>query len=282
MKYSYFCNRKSGKYTIRTIFLDNNKTHCLMCTGNPPAYAVMMTPDYKWDWYWENLDGELVHDSYQDVIPTEQQKWGTPHGYHNETWYYKETRGQYSIKKYLKPDDFIAAKYPAGDFQKCFNHAFEQDIIVNPLVMLGYHGVVGKGNLGKRLRERQPRCQVNTDFVVAELCKRKNYITTKSDIKKLAYNMFAGTGRPPYFNTTEYVSKIRTAIDDNIQFEKDIAGLLDYYGIPYEWFDLDKDDYSKFGVRYVPDDRYITTKIFENYPTSRSKVDKWVQDYLYG
>ena len=258
--------------------MDNNKTHCLMCTGHPPAYAVMMTPDYKWDWYWENFDGELMHDSYQDIKHTDKQKWDKKDGYHDERWYYKETRGIYTIKEYLKT---IAVKYPVGDFYKCFNHAFEQDIIVNPLVMLGYHGVLGTGKLGKRLRERQPKSQVDIDFVVAELCKRKNYITTKSDIKGLAYNMFAGTGRPPYFNTTEYVSKITKAIDDNIQFEKDIAGLLDYYGIPYEWFDLDKDDYSKFGVKYVPDDRYVTTKVFEDYPTSKRKVDKWVEDYLY-
>ena len=65
MKYSYFCPAKAGKYIIRDMFWHNNKTHCLMCCGEPPIYAVMSTPKGEFDWYWEHNKGNLVQMSYK-------------------------------------------------------------------------------------------------------------------------------------------------------------------------------------------------------------------------
>ena len=86
MKYTYSGGRKTGKYQLRNIFLDNDKSTVCFCGGIPPVYVAMMTPDYKWDWYWENLDGKLVHDTYQDVKPQQGEEWRLQHGYQTDQW----------------------------------------------------------------------------------------------------------------------------------------------------------------------------------------------------
>ena len=171
----------------------------------------------------------------------------------DEVWYPVPTDGVYSIKKLLKNTSIKASTTCKGDFYKCFNHAFQSDIIVNPLVMLGYGGVLGTGKLGKLLRAAKPNLMnIPIDYVVDELCKRKSIVTYKEDIKELARNFFIGNGHIPYknpnvlyTNTTEkYVYQVTKLINENRQFEKDIMTCLDHYNIPYEIFNLDKDDYG--------------------------------------
>tara|TARA_Y100000768_G_scaffold285303_1_gene219781 strand:+ start:3205 stop:4056 length:852 start_codon:yes stop_codon:yes gene_type:complete len=281
MKYTYSGGRKTGKYQLRNIFLDNDKSTVCFCGGIPPVYVAMMTPDYKWDWYWENLDGELVHDTYQDTKPQQGDEWRLQHGYHGELWFYRKTEGRYSIKKYLKRrPELRVQKYPAGDFYKCFEYALERDLIVNPIVMLGYVGDSGSEKFAKIIRDKTPNMKnIPIDYVISELNKRKNYIAHKSDIKLMAYNIFCGEGRPPYINETQYVEKVTKIIDDNLKFEKVLAELFTYYGIDYSWFDLDKDNYNLFGVSKIPD-RYVSSNTFRDYPTSKNKIDQWVDDYM--
>ena len=248
MKYNYFCPGKAGKYLIRDMFWHNGKTHCLFCCGTPPIYAVMSTPHGNFDWYWEDdITGDIVHTSHTET----KNIFLNPN--FDEVWYPVPTDGVYSIKKLLKNTNIKASTTCTGDFYKCFNHAFQSDIIVNPLVMLGYGGVLGTGKLGKLLRAAKPNLMnIPIDYVVDELCKRKSIVTYKEDIKELARNFFIGNGHIPYknpnvlyTNTTEkYVYQVTKLINENRQFEKDIMTCLDHYNIPYEIFNLDKDDYG--------------------------------------
>ena len=248
MKYNYFCPGKAGKYLIRDMFWHNGKTHCLFCCGTPPIYAVMSTPLGNFDWYWEDdITGDIVHTSHTET----KNIFLNPN--FDEVWYPVPTDGVYSIKKLLKNTNIKASTTCTGDFYKCFNHAFQTDIIVNPLVMLGYGGVLGTGKLGKLLRAAKPNLMnIPIDYVVDELCKRKSIVTYKEDIKELARNFFIGNGHIPYknpnvlyTNTTEkYVYQVTKLINENRQFEKDIMTCLDHYNIPYEIFNLDKDDYG--------------------------------------
>ena len=248
MKYNYFCPGKAGKYLIRDMFWHNGKTHCLFCCGTPPIYAVMSTPLGNFDWYWEDdITGDIVHTSHTET----KNIFLNPN--FDEVWYPVPTDGVYSIKKLLKNTSIKASTTCKGDFYKCFNHAFQSDIIVNPLVMLGYGGVLGTGKLGKLLRAAKPNLMnIPIDYVVDELCKRKSIVTYKEDIKELARNFFIGNGHIPYknpnvlyTNTTEkYVYQVTKLINENRQFEKDIMTCLDHYNIPYEIFNLDKDDYG--------------------------------------
>ena len=248
MKYNYFCPGKAGKYLIRDMFWLNGKTHCLFCCGTPPIYAVMSTPLGNFDWYWEDdITGDIVHTSHTET----KNIFLNPN--FDEVWYPVPTDGVYSIKKLLKNTSIKASTTCKGDFYKCFNHAFQSDIIVNPLVMLGYGGVLGTGKLGKLLRAAKPNLMnIPIDYVVDELCKRKSIVTYKEDIKELARNFFIGNGHIPYknpnvlyTNTTEkYVYQVTKLINENRQFEKDIMTCLDHCNIPYEIFNLDKDDYG--------------------------------------
>lgn len=281
MKYNYFSGNKSGKYQLRNIFLSNNKTHAVFCGGTPPVYAAMMTPDYKWDWYWENLDGKLIHDTYQDKKPQHNEEWRPrSQGYHDETWFYRKTEGEYSIKKYLKRrPELRVQKYAAGEFYKCFEHAFNQDIIVCPLVMMGYVGLLGSERLAKRLQEKKPNMSnVPLDYVIDNFNKRKNFIAHKEDIRKMAYDFFADAN-VPFKSEKQLFDEVSKKIDENIQFETHVANFLDYYNIPYEWFNLDKDDYKVFGVSDVPD-RYASTNVFDDYTMSKDKIEQWVNDYM--
>ena len=284
MKYSYFCPGKAGKYFIREQFWYNNKTHCLMCCGEPPIYAVMSTPDGKFDWYWEDSSGRLVQASHKvdDNILLN-------HDY-NETWFPVETNGQYCIKKLLKDSDIKASHTCPGMFSQCFPHAFEADILVNPLVMLGYGGVLGENKLGKLLRNRTPNLEnIPLDYVIDELRQRKNVITHKENMHELARNFFIGSGHLPYkvpnvlFTDTDekYVNQVTKLINQNRQFEEDIASLLDYYDIPYEWFNLDTGDYCEaFGLEKAFHKDEDPTLDYIKQIVDKETSDKWISEYV--
>ena len=291
MKYSYFCAKKAGKYLLREIFLKNNRSSSLLVTGKPPAYATCITPDWKRDWYWENNNGELVHHEYQDTPPDSNEQFDVHNGYHSETWFYIPTYDSYSIKKYLKDRPEVKASDDCpGHFHKCYNHCLSMDLCVNPLPMLGYLGEIGTGKMADRLFARQPNMK-NLSFVgrfVERLRARKNYIGYKEDIRHHAYNFFAGTGRPVYMNpdvlftNTEekYVAQITKRINNNRRFIVALQYILDYYDIPYEFFNLDNDSYSeKFGVTETFD-RYASDLPFVDKPTYQDKIEQWVDDYV--
>jgi len=267
------------------MFWYNNKTHSLFCCGTPPIYAVMSTPAGDFDWYWEDdTTGNLVQTSYHvdgDII--------LDHTY-NEIWYPVPTNGIHSIKKLLKDTDIKASSCCTGNFSKCFKHAFDTDIIVNPLVMLGYGGVLGTNKLGKLLRSHQPNLiNIPIEYVVDELNKRKNIVTHKEDIRELARNYFIGNGHIPYkdpnvlyTDTTEkYVQQVTKQINHNRQFEKDIITCLDYYNISYDIFNLDKDDY---GERFNLDQTF--TKLQDPHPRFYDFIEpcdiieSWIDNYI--
>ena len=284
MKYSYFCPAKAGKYIIRDMFWHNNKTHCLMCCGEPPIYAVMSTPEGEFDWYWEHNNGNLVQMSYKvkDDILLDV--------HYNEVWFPVETNGVYSIKKFLKDPEVGASRTCPNSFHECFEIAFEADLLVNPLVMLGYGGVLGSKKLGKQLQNRQPNMEnIPLQYVIDELRKRKNIITHKENIEELARNFFIGNGHLPYMDPNvlitdteeKYVDVITKNLNANRQFEKDIADLLDYYNIPYEWFNLDNGNYNEtFGLKKTYDKSQDPHhKIYDNF-VDKETSDKWINEYV--
>ena len=285
MKYSYFCPGKAGKYLIRDMFWKNNKTHTLFCCGTPPIYAVMSTPAGNFDWYWEDdSNGNLVQSSYHidgDII--------LDHTY-NETWYPVSTNGKYCIKQLLKNSDIKASSTCRGSFHKCFKHAFDTDIIVNPLVMLGYGGVLGTSRLGKLMRDHQPNLiNIPLEYVIDELNKRKNIVTHKEDIRHLARNYFIGNGHIPYKNPDvfytdteeKYVQQVTKLINANRQFEQDIVNLLDYYNIKYEWFNLDRDDYNqRFKLDQVFDRQLDPHHRLYDFIEPCDVIEGWIDNYI--
>ena len=251
MKYNYFSPGKAGKYLIREMFLYNNKTHCLFCCGTPPVYLVTLQQQKNsrlFDWYWEDdITGELVHTTHTET----KDILRNPH--YDEVWYPVPTNGIHSVKKLLKDTDIKASSTATGSFYKCFHHAFDSDIIVNPLVMLGYVGVLGTNSMGKLLRNHRPNLvNIPIHYVLDEFSKRKNIVTHKEDIRELARNLFIGNGHIPYKDpnwgtetSEKYFQQVTKLINHYRNFERDIITCLDYYNISYDIFNLDKDDYKQ-------------------------------------
>ena len=285
MKHSYFCPSKAGKYFIREQFWYNNKTHAFMCTGDMPMFVVISTPDGQFDWYWEDSSGRLVQASHKVDL-------GNISFNHDcdEYWFPVETEGKYHMKNFLRDPDINASRTCPGMFSQCFPHAFEADILVNPLVMLGYGGVLGEKKLSKLLRNRTPNLEnIPLDYVINELRQRKNVITHKENMYELARNFFIGCGHLPYknphifFTDTEekYVHETTKLINQNRQFEKDIVNLLDYYDIPYEWFNLDTDDYCEvFGLEKAFRKDEDPTLDYIEQIVDKETSDKWISDYV--
>ncbi len=285
MKYSYFCPSKAGKYFIREQFWYNNKTHAFMCTGDMPMFVVISTSDGQFDWYWEDSSGRLVQASHKVDL-------GNISFNHDcdEYWFPVETEGKYHMKNFLRDPDINASRTCPGMFSQCFPHAFEADILVNPLVMLGYGGVLGEKKLSKLLCNRTPNLEnIPLDYVINELRQRKNVITHKENMYELARNFFIGCGHLPYknphifFTDTEekYVHETTKLINQNRQFEKDIANLLDYYDIPYEWFNLDTDDYCEvFGLEKAFRKDEDPTLDYVEQIVDKETSDKWINEYV--
>ena len=287
MKYNYFSPGKAGKYLIREMFLYNNKTHCLFCCGTPPVYLVTLQQQKNsrlFDWYWEDdITGELVHTTHTET----KDILRNPH--YDEVWYPVPTNGIHSIKKLLKNTDIKASSTATGSFYKCFHHAFDSDIIVNPLVMLGYVGVLGTNSMGKLLRNHRPNLvNIPIHYVLDEFSKRKNIVTHKEDIRELARNLFIGNGHIPYKDPNwgtetpeKYFQQVTKLINHYRNFERDIITCLDYYNISYDIFNLDKDDYKqRFNLDQVFSKSHDPMLSRYDFIEPCDIIEGWVDDYM--
>ena len=285
MKYSYFCPGKAGKYLLRDMFLLNNRTTFLFHCGEiKTMWATAAKPNGQFHWYWEDDDGKLVTTSHKV-----NEDFLLNHHY-SECWYYIPTDGKYIIQNYLKRPEVSSSNTCAGDFNKCFSAAADSDLIVNPLVMLGYGGRLGCNKLAKLVRNRDPNLvNIPIDYVVDELNKRKNMVTHKEDLRQLARNYFIGNGHLPYkqpnvyfTDTTEkYVQQVTKQINTYRQFEQDIVSLLDYYNIKYEWYNLDTDNYKqRFKLDQVYDKEFDPHHRLYDFIEPTDVIEEWIDDYV--
>ena len=295
MKYSYFSGIKAGKYFLRNAFLKNGKSTGLLLTGETPAYGVTFSSDWKWNWYWENdTTGALETHTYQDVAPKNNEEFIAHTGYHNEVWFPIATKGVNTIKRYLKdPDNGINASHLCpGNFSDCFDNMLEQDLLVNPMPLLGYLGLVGSNKINTKIEAREKN-MLKTDFVdgmIEKLKTRKNIIPYKSDIRHLARQFFTGTGRIQFLQPEvligatekEYVIHTEKKINSAREYPNKVAALLTELEIPYEMFDLDNGDYeSVFGLSNVPYRRSMDA-IFEDNPVAHNVAvsESWISEYV--
>ena len=283
MKYNYFSPGKAGKYLLRDMFLLNNKTtfNFSLCERKV-LWSTSVKPNGQIYWYWEDLDGNLVTKSYK-VNENFLLNY-----YYSEQFFYIPTDGKHNIMKYLKRPESNMSNTGRGDYHKVFPIAMECDYVVNPLVMLGYSGN-GK-QLAKSIVNREPNLiNIPLEYVIDELNKRKNIVTHKEDLRHLAKNYFIGIGHLPYknpdvyfTNTTEkYIKQVTKQINLYRQLEQDIANLLDYYNIKYEWFNLDKDSYEQyFNLDKVFDKEIDPHHKLHDYIEPDEVVEGWIDDYV--
>lgn len=270
MKYSYFGGVKSGKFFIRSLFQYNQKSYSLLNAGYIP-FTIITKPCgnsyHSYEWNWEDKFSHEVK-SWYEVRHLETQ---------DEVLHQK---AENSGMSFTNKKNF--AQYPINLY-KTFSRIYESDIVVNPLMSLGYCSGVGSREMNWNIRRKIPPMNVDLEFSLKELRNRRNIISYKEDIYHWVSNFFRDGDQ--YLLTTKgedaYVQYVTRHINGSKLFEKLLKNLLEYYRIPYETFSLDTGDYCKtFGLSKSID-RSSTDEHFCSLPHKyRSKVKAWTENYL--
>ena len=262
MQYTYFSSVKSGKYLIRSQFWYNRKSCCFL-SQSKPLWCVLSMPIGKLDkleWWWCDKENNLqTHNHFLDV----SDKLASSH--YDEMWFpIKDHRGY----EFVPRDNWVTHENFWGNFYNIMS----RDLITNPFNLLGYAGGLGSEKMMLDMQQQRPNIQPHPD-ILPQLRKRKNIIVYKEDIEHLAYNVFAGTGRP------ESVEKTTEILNTIIKFQKFMPAVLEKLDVPYEMFSLDSGSYSKtFDLDKVlprdSSDTLFTRNVW------KQDVRKQVSDYM--
>ena len=269
MKYTYFSSIKSGKCLIRSQFWYNRKS-CATLSAGKPHWCVLTkpmdseTPTDKLEWYWcDKKTHELkTHYHYLDT----SDKLSSFH--YSEYWFpIPDHRGYETVHR----DKWTTHE----NFYGCVDNILSRDIITNPFFLLGYTGLPGTEKQMRNMEQNKPNI-IPPSHIIEELKKRKSIVVYKENIEHLAYNVFAGWGRP------ESVEETTILINTIRKFQKYIPKLLSRLDIPYEMFSLDSGDYAKtFDLEKVlPRDSH--DKLFTYNPWKqdvKKLVDNYMRDY---
>jgi len=273
VKYGYYCGIKSGKTLIRSQFQYNKKTYAWLNTGCN-CFACITKPtvdDYhitKWLWYDKT---NKYHEWYElRHLKTKEELLQEPN-----------VTADYTNIGYFRHK--TCAENPP-DFWKIFPEVLATDLISNPLVLLGYTGMIGSRKMNWNLTTKNPDMIVpNVDIIINDLRQRHNIIPYKENMYDFVHKFFIG-GDPfilknqgeEYF-VKEYTNRINIAI----RFQKLLPKVLEWYRIPYEMFNLDRDDYSKtFGLDKVIDrtaDKINHINLSIQY---QNKAKQWTKEFL--
>lgn len=284
MKTSYFTTDRGGRLHYHYAALMNGQSVARV-KGNCGLFCTIFEPkNNTLQWYWVDEDNNIrwlrEHRNYNDI------DWlGTINDH--------KKRG----KENKKSEHWLARKYcwtqpveletdivwNPQNFYKVFNKFFECDHILHPEVLLGYHGYTKADreglNMSDALLHDNRYMNVDLDYSIDQMKKRKNVIVYKEDIRRMARSWFLGGGQNN-LNDEEYYSAISCRINEARKIPACMQVALDRYNIPYEMWSLDKGDYNIFGFNNELE-RYVTegtlTILKERY---HSKVDQWIDRYM--
>ena len=120
-----------------------------------------------------------------------------------------------------------------------FKHIFACDNINTPFPLLGYAGKAASKEFNDMIENRKPNIPVDLEYSISELQKRRNIIPYKPDLWYEAW----------IFQKTHPDPKVCfSRLEENHRLNDLTADLLTEYNIPYEYWDMDKADYSVFGL----------------------------------
>ena len=235
MKYAYWGTIRSGKMQVWQLFeINGKKTAVLPQTGRKwPIYAIIYGGKYSHILYEEN--GQVKTKLHR---PTVFQNGVFTHCFQKN-----------GVERQWSSDPQV--------FYKSFHRIFEQDLIICPYTLFGYfgskYGKIGTHEFNEMFEKRQPDMKVDLDYTISMMKQRLNIIPYKTNKTHETY-LFDMVS--PYPNRSlkiqKYCERLRVLTQE----------LLTEYGIPYEMFDLDKNDYSIFGLpKSIPDDILNDDKI---------------------
>ena len=216
MKFSYWGGIKSGKFQLWQLFETNGKSTAIFPKAGKkwPAYVIL----YK---------GESVRLIYEEQNQI-KNKFVSSMGNGKE--------GQKHMH-YIEGIDRQWTSNPQNFF-RCFDTVFNQDLIICPYMMLGYHGKEGSKEFNDMIEKRETNLNVDLDYSIMMMKKRRNIIPYKSDKFYEAY-AFMRVDSDPDVCIERY---------KNTQRQRELTKeLLTEYDIPFEIYDIDS-DWSYFGL----------------------------------
>tara|TARA_B100000214_G_scaffold179660_1_gene129333 strand:- start:712 stop:1587 length:876 start_codon:yes stop_codon:yes gene_type:complete len=285
MKTSYFSTDRGGRLHYLYSALINGES-ALRLKGDIGLYGTIFNPKNNTrQWYWVDNDNNIRHVSenrrYDDIdwIGTlKDSKIRKKHINSSEHFMAREVNR--SRPKELE-DNII---WQPHKLHEIFDKFFECDHILHPDVLLGYHGYskpTREGlNMSDALLKDERYLEVDLDYSIDQMKKRKNIIVYKDDIRHMARSWFLGGGWMSDMSDEMYYNNITCRINEARKYPTCMQIALERYDIPYEMWSLDKGDYSVFGFnndlkRYETDGTDILLK-----SQHHDKIDEWIDRYV--
>ena len=285
MKCSYFSAERSGKVHYHYSALMNNKSVARPKENCGVACTIFMPSNNTIQWFWvdkdENLRWLREHRNYHDIDwlgTINDHKLGMKENNKSKHWLARGYCHDYSKEIH---DNCM---WLSNEYHKLFNKFFECDHLLHPDILLGYWGYTKadkKGlNLSECLLNDIRPMDVDLDYSIDQMKKRKNVIVYKEDMRRMARSWFLGGGMMLDMDDETYYNNISLRINEARIYPTCMQIALDRFNIPYEMWSLDKGDYSVFGFdsnldRYVTEETHTILK-----SKNHHKIEGWIDRYM--
>ena len=256
-KYTYFNYGKTGSWEIMCNFFWNKKK-TVMFSHSHPMFNTLYRPAGKYyikQWYyqqdnklktWYAIKDFSTYDKIiNDCFPLSADM-DLPHQWHYESPFIT-TRGDYNMKVWGKSN----IDRDVSVFYQCVDHVLDHDLINYPHPLLGYIGNIGiDDKITHDLENLQSRAMPATlrPRVIAKLKKRINIVPYKEDLEGAVKKALIGFCGNSQWQVSEdyYVEECIRKLKNNRKTYHLLCRMLEYEGIPYKVFNLDRDDYKKY------------------------------------
>ena len=288
MKCSYFSAERSGKVHYHYSALMNNKSVARPKENCGVACTIFMPSNNTIQWFWVDKDDNIrwlrEHRNYKDIDwlgTINDHKLRPKENNKSKHWLARGYCHDYSDEIH---DNCM---WLSNEYHRVFNKFFECDHLLHPDMLLGYWGYTKadkKGlNLSECLLNDIRPMDVDLDYSINQMKKRKNVIVYKEDIRRLARSWFLGGGLMLDMDEETYYNNITLRINEARIYPTCMQIALDRYDIPYEMWSLDKGDYSVFGLdntlsRYVTEGTDTILKT-THHDKVEGRIDRYIEEF---
>jgi len=290
MKFVYWGAVNSGSDHLNRMFEFNERQHLLFNSSYKFDKYIYPEPK-KQEWYHyykPKNENKLVRVLYRTKrVKNPMEEIESPNG--ERAYRYMEkynfvdhrTRAFYqskghNVQKSIDTSSYEPfLNYAPNTWEFALDDMFDGEILIRP------HHLLGIVNCQRKY--------ITTPKIISLLKNTINIVPYKVDIidsmiSKL--NMFdppkqskkytRQTGRPVFFKTIIDAYKrdkeiVWNHLDDFTRQQRDIEQALQDYGIPYDYLNLDQDDYSRFGCKIILDKKYSHPNFDTNNPEVEHK-----------
>lgn len=286
MKNSYFSTDRGGRLQYQNLGLLNGKSVAKL-KGYGPLYVIIYNPKNNTrTWYWEDKEGEIRsttefrrYDNIDFISTINDHKVRRRDNLASTNWL------AIDYARYTPDELKNTLVYHPDNLYKIFDKCFECDFILHPEVLLGYYGYVKDNISGLHLNEGLEKgirkLNVDLDYSIEQMRKRKNVIVYKEDLRHWARSWFLGGAQIFDDNYERFYSIVSTRLNGARKYHHCCRVMMERHNIPYERWSLDTGDYSK---------TFEVTKEFSRYETEgtgpllpdnlRYMVDGWINRYM--